>query len=54
VLVVACEPQVIVTGEHDADLVGELSAPVAAAVPAAVELLCSLVEDLSEGKAVLR
>ena len=29
-LVVACEPAVVVDGEHDEDLVGELSAPVRA------------------------
>jgi Ni,Fe-hydrogenase maturation factor len=51
VLVVACEPETIVRGEHDDDLVGELSAPVAAAVPEAVRLICSLLET---GKAVTR
>jgi hydrogenase maturation protease len=47
VLVVACEPETIVRGEHDGDLVGGLSAPVAEAV----RLICSLLED---GKAVAR
>jgi hydrogenase maturation protease len=47
VLVVACEPAVIIDGEHDEDLVGELSAPVAAAVAQAVELVIGLVEDLT-------
>jgi hydrogenase maturation protease len=51
VLVVACEPETIVPGEHDGALVGELSAPVAAAVPEAVGLIFSLLED---GKAVSR
>jgi hydrogenase maturation protease len=39
VLVVACEPQTVVSGEHDEDLVGELSPIVAAAVPEAVKLV---------------
>lgn len=43
VLVVACEPAVVVDGEHDEDLVGELSPPVAAAVDEAVELVLSVV-----------
>jgi hydrogenase maturation protease len=47
VLVVACEPQRVTYGEHDDDLVGELSAPVAAAVPQAVELILSLVTKLN-------
>jgi hydrogenase maturation protease len=44
VLVVACEPETVVHGEHDEDLVGELSAPVRAAVEAAANLVCSVVE----------
>jgi hypothetical protein len=55
VLVVACEPQTIVEGKHDEDLVGELSEPVRLAVDDAVALVRSLVEDLkaeSSGKAV--
>ena len=57
VLVVACEPEVVVHGEHDEDLVGELSSPVAAAVDGAVELVKSLALDLAtrsdpNGKAV--
>ena len=48
VLVVACEPQLVIHGEHDDDLVGELSVPVAAAVPEAVELILSLVTKLSD------
>jgi hydrogenase maturation protease len=55
VLVVACEPQTIVAGEHDEDLVGELSEPVQLAVDDAVALVRSLVEDLkaeTSGKAV--
>jgi len=58
VLVVACEPELVVDGEHDEDLVGELSAPVAAAVDQAVELVSSLVGELlaseSNRKAVPR
>ncbi len=46
VLVVACEPEVVVEGEHDEDLVGELSAPVQAAVEEAVELVLTVVADL--------
>jgi hydrogenase maturation protease len=48
VLVVACEPERIVHGEHDEDLVGELSAPVAAAVGEATDLVASLVVELVE------
>jgi hydrogenase maturation protease len=47
VLVVACEPQRIVHGEHDEDLVGELSEPVGAAVEEAVTLVESLVAELA-------
>jgi hydrogenase maturation protease len=47
VLVVACEPQVVIHGEHDEDLVGELSPPVAAAVGEAAELVVTLVTELS-------
>jgi hydrogenase maturation protease len=47
VLVVACEPQTIVRGENDDELVGELSAPVQAAVGGAVELVESLVAELA-------
>jgi len=47
VLVVACEPERIVDGEHDDDLVGELSATVEAAVAQAVPLVESVVEELS-------
>jgi hydrogenase maturation protease len=46
VLVVACEPQTLVRGEHDEALVGELSLPVRAAVDEAVALVESLVERL--------
>jgi hydrogenase maturation protease len=46
VLVVACEPQTIVHGEHDDDLVGELSGPVTAAVGEAAALVRSVVEEL--------
>ena len=44
VLVVACEPETVVHGEHDEELVGELSAPVRAAVDEAATLVCSVVE----------
>jgi hydrogenase maturation protease len=46
VLVVACEPQVVVDDEHDEDLVGSLSPPVLAAVEEAVELVSSLSAEL--------
>jgi hydrogenase maturation protease len=57
VLIVACEPERIVDGEHDDDLVAELSEPVQAAVDGAIELVRSLVGELtreqeSTGKAV--
>jgi hydrogenase maturation protease len=48
VLLIACEPETIVQGAHDEDLVGELSAPVAAAVDQAVALVRSVVEELAE------
>jgi hydrogenase maturation protease len=59
VLVVACAPVCIGPGEHDEDLVGELSEPVRAAVEAAVPLVSSLVAELaaellSETKGVQR
>jgi hydrogenase maturation protease len=47
VLVVACEPERIVHGEHDEDLVDELSAPVAAAVDEAVQLVAELAAELT-------
>ena len=47
VLVVACEPERIVHGAHDEDLVGELSRPVQAAVEEALPLLESLVAELA-------
>ena len=47
VLVVACEPERIVHGEHDDDLVGELSAPVRAAVDEAVRVVESLLAELA-------
>jgi hydrogenase maturation protease len=45
VLIVACEPQEVLTGE-EGEVVMELSAPVGAAVQAAVELVRSLAEEL--------
>jgi hydrogenase maturation protease len=46
VVVVACEPARIVHGEHDEDLVDELSPPVAAAVGEAVRLVAELAAEL--------
>jgi hydrogenase maturation protease len=46
--IVTCEPARIPGGEHDDDLVGELSEPVRAAVEQAVPLVVSLVQELSE------
>jgi hydrogenase maturation protease len=48
ILIVGCEPAVRMTGEED-EVVGELSEPVKAAVPAAVEMVESLLEDLTQG-----
>lgn len=48
ILIVGCEPALRMTGEEE-DLVGELSEPVKAAVPAAVEMVESLLEDLTQG-----
>jgi hydrogenase maturation protease len=45
VLIVACEPQQVLTGE-EGEVVMELSAPVSAAVPAAAELVRSLAREL--------
>ena len=47
VLVVACEPERLVHGEHDEDLVGELSGTVRAAVEEAVSVVESLVTELA-------
>jgi hydrogenase maturation protease len=49
ILIVGCEPAVRLTGDEE-ELVGELSEPVRAAVPAAVEMVKSLVKKLSEGE----
>ena len=49
ILIVGCEPAVRMTGDEE-ELVGELSEPVRAAVPAAVEMVKSLVKNLSEGE----
>jgi hydrogenase maturation protease len=48
ILIVGCEPAVRMTGEEE-ELVGELSEPVRLAVPAAVEMVQSLLEDLTQG-----
>jgi Ni,Fe-hydrogenase maturation factor len=53
ILVVGCEPQVRMTGDEE-DVVGELSEPVRAAVDGAVELVESLVGELSSEKATGR
>ena len=45
ILVVGCEPQVILTGEDYDDMLMELSGPVHAAVDEAVKLVESLVEE---------
>ena len=49
VLLVGCEPQVHMSGEEE-DVVGELSAPVLAAVDEAVGLVESLLDELSAQK----
>jgi hydrogenase maturation protease len=53
VLLVACEPERVVHGEHDDELVGELSPRVAAAVDGAVGLVIELVTEIDR-KAVER
>ena len=54
-LVVACEPQTVMTGEPCEELVGELSEPVRAAVDEAVRLVENLATELaSEGKGAER
>ena len=47
ILVVGCEPAVRMSGDEE-DLVGELSAPVSAAVDEAVELVETVVAELLE------
>ena len=47
VLVVVCEPERIVHGEHDEDLVAELSESVRAAVDEAVPLVAALARELA-------
>lgn len=49
ILVVGCEPQTVMTGE-ETELVGELSAPVQAALSEAVAVVQSLLEDLASTK----
>ena len=48
VVVIACEPERVVRGEHDEDLVGELTPAVQAAVEEALPLVQSVVSDLIE------
>jgi hydrogenase maturation protease len=50
ILIVGCEPAVRMTGDEE-ELVGELSEPVRAALPAAEEMVESLVKELTEGGA---
>ena len=50
ILVVGCEPQVRMSGDEE-DLVGDLSAPVRAALDPAVEMVESLVAELVAGQA---
>ena len=45
-LVVACAPETVMTGDED-DVVAELSAPVRAALDAGVELVESLLRELT-------
>ena len=47
-LVVGCEPQLVLSGEDYDDMLMELSEPVLAAVPEAVKLVESLVEEIHE------
>jgi hydrogenase maturation protease len=49
-LVVACEPQRVMTGAPDEDVVVELSEPVRAAVEGAVDLVERLVADLARAE----
>jgi hydrogenase maturation protease len=49
ILIVGCEPAVRMTGDEN-ELVGELSEPVRASVPVAVEMVKSLVKKLSKGE----
>ena len=48
-LVVGCEPLTRMTGDED-ELVGELSEPVRAALPGAVELVQELLSELNDPK----
>jgi hydrogenase maturation protease len=48
ILIVGCEPLVRMKGDED-ELVGELSDPVRAAVPAAAQMVGSLLEELRKG-----
>jgi hydrogenase maturation protease len=47
-LVVGCEPHLVLSGEDYDDMLMELSEPVLAAVPEAVKLVESLVEEIHE------
>ena len=48
ILVVGCEPQVVVSGENYEDMLMELSEPVRAAVEEAAKLVESLVDEIGE------
>lgn len=53
ILVVGCEPQIVVSGEDYDDMLMELSEPVRAAVEEAAKLVESLVEEVGrEGERV--
>lgn len=45
--VVACEPALVIDGENNPDVLVELSAPVAAAVDPAVEMIVALIDEIS-------
>jgi hydrogenase maturation protease len=47
-LVVGCEPEIVLSGEDYDDMLMELSEPVRAAVEEAVELVESLIKEISE------
>jgi hydrogenase maturation protease len=51
--VVACEPQRVVEAEADPDVVVALSEPVQEAVPEAVEMLLSLIEEINASIAMI-
>lgn len=50
IFIVACEPERVLSGDTDEDLVGELSDPVRAALDGAVEMVESLVAKIRSGR----